>query len=335
MPLTHAEYRDLREEIEENIAEKAIAKVRRNLFTWLGIGATLMGLGGWAFLTMAFERKGDEIARHNQQELDEQSLRLDAELREAQYQLFRIEEARQTIREFQAEMDEIRTDSEGLFDALDAEVDRVQISYAVEMAHLVYTRDRLAYDVALLKRHIDNLYTAGFPGAGGLDKTFLLEEPGRPARKIVILRESAGDTASKASLVAAVDLADLSSRLRVALATHGYEIEEWVTTRGASPEDDITEGLFTGDDGAPLFSVDRAVIFAHDQFDGPEESLSELVDYMEEQPGVGRVGALPSALFSPKSGYLKSRAVALGGEVDYEPHELAVLYLPLAMVREL
>lgn len=341
MPLSHLEFKDLRNEIEDSIGDKTAETVRNSSLKWFGGLFAIMGLGGWAFLNASFERKLDDVSRESRRQLDEQAQLLDAELREARFQLFQIEQSRENIQNIQSEVENIRSESRGVLTDIKqttSQVGFLQEKYLVDVALLLHTRDKLIGQAAAIERRIGQWEKAGLQTASAATGKLELT-PEQPAdwgaKKIVILRERPGDAEDAVAAGRDADsdhdngvrMLGLSSNLRVALARRGYEVEEWDVGLGVA-EKEVKAILRTGA-AVPRFDHNAPALFAHPDFDGTDGVVGELKQYLQKQHGLASMAAVTTDDFAPSETYRASFRELSAAEAEFEIGEIAVLYLPL------
>lgn len=357
MSITHAEFKEVREEIEAAIVEKASAATFSRSIKWFGAAATVMSFGGWALLGSAYDDKFEQLSRQIRTDSDEQSRQLSAQLAEAQFQLAQIDGDRANIQQVQADVEDARVQSVDALEEIDASlanikaaeqsVETMQVQYSLDLANLLYTRDRLVSQVAYIERYLSQAIPEQgsllVGAAGGPDAFAGYEPPVMGSRKIILLRERPAEpeinaegeeTASQAeegayleARIAALELVGLSARLRVALARQGYEVDEWETKAGR-PKTDI-DGLFSAEAGEVSYPIDQPVLFAHPDFGTGGEPVGALAGYLEKEGALGPITSVTVSGFAPAEGYLGSFGAESGEEPRFGIREVAILYLPL------
>lgn len=343
MPLSHLEFKDLRNEIEDSIADKTAETVRNSSLKWFGGLFAIMGLGGWAFLNASFERKLDDVSRESRRQLDEQAQLLDAELREARFQLFQIEQSRENIQQIQSEVETIRSDSRGALDDINQTTGKVrflQEKYLIDVALLLHTRDQLIGQAAAIERRIGQWQEVGIQSASA-EAGSLLPAADQTSqwgeRKVIILRERPSEDESAAveqgrdperDRLDGFRMLGVSSNLRVALAKRGYEVEEWDVGIGTAESE--VAAILRGGAEVPDFAHDAPALIAHPEFDGPERDIAGLKDYLQKQHGLTSMSAFATEDFAPSETYRSSYRALLASEAQFDIGEVAVLYLPLS-----
>ncbi len=342
MPLSHLEFKDIRNEIEDSIADKTAETVRNSSLKWFGGLFAIMGLGGWAFLNASFERKLDDVSRESRRQLDEQAQLLDAELREARFQLFQIEQSRENIQNIQSEVESIRTESREALDNIKETTNQVgflQEKYLIDIALLLHTRDQLIGQAAAIERRVGQWEQVGLQTASAATGKLgpALEQPAEwGEKKVVILRERPGDAEETTAAVQEADedidngvrMLSLSSNLRVALARRGFEVEEWDVGLGVA-EKEVKAFLRTGA-AVPRFDHNAPALFAHPEFDGANGVVGELKQYLQKQHGLASMAAVITDDFAPSMPYRGSYRELSAGEAQFGVGQIAILYLPLA-----
>lgn len=343
MPLSHLEFKDLRNEIEDSIAGKTAETVRNSSLKWFGGLFAIMGLGGWAFLNASFERKLDDVSRESRRQLDEQAQLLDAELREARFQLFQIEQSRENIQQIQSEVETIQSDSRSALDDINDTTDKVrflQEKYLIDIALLLHTRDRLIGQAAAIERRVSEWEEAGLQNAATELSNPLSDVEGLSAwgeQKVIILRERPSEDEVAATEEGrdpdrdqqdGIRMLGVSSNIRIALAQRGYEVEEWDVGIGTAESE--VAGILRGGAEVPVFAHDAPALIAHPEFDGSEREIAGLKDYLQKQHGLTNMSAISTEDFAPSETYRASYRALLASEAQFDIGDVAILYLPLS-----
>ncbi|MEM1399847.1 MAG: hypothetical protein AAGF58_08195 [Pseudomonadota bacterium] len=343
MSLSHTEFKDLRNEIENAIVDKASKAVLNSALKWIGMIALVGGAGGYAIINSAFQKQLGELARENRLEIDQLARELNDQLRQARYEIMRVEHVREEMERSTASVEMLNEATEDL--AVRANrakeiSDDVTADFRLELPIVLFTRDHVIGQVAQIEREVLER-----TGASAQEGRYPLKSVNPPAddwlvgegiawgeRKVIILRERPAAEVEDTAPFQEMQLRGLSATLRIGLARNGYEVEEWVTKPGA-PESDIAE-LFSDGGASASYSIDQPAILAHEEFGGRLETVTDLQNYLQNEEGLETVQAVATPSFAPDPGFRYSFSDLQAEAPKFEIGEVAVLYLPLDLVQE-
>lgn len=156
-------------------------------------------------------------------------------------------------------------------------------------------------------------------------------------RKIVIVRETpsvaTGEDLSAGQQVYDAKIESLSSRLRIAFAVMGYEVDEWDVSREQKPIF-IRQQFAIGIEELNIPN-DRPAIIGHPRFDSTYHSVDGIVRHLSDVERMSGLQPLLDLDFTPDPALLESLNGGQQRSMAFEPTEVLIIILPWEVARQL